>query len=597
MRENIKNAIIAVKKLLYILNKQQKRYGILMIIASLIGAILETVGVSAIIPLINALLTPEVLLENDFLSNIFAYFNILNTNEIVFVVAMATILLYVFKNIYFIVLSWMRAKYAGKIKRELSVHMMKVYMDKGYPFFLSRNTSELLRGVINDANGVYVILNQVLRMIVDVMTICMICIYILLTDFMLAWIMVALAGFCLILLLGFFKGKMQKYGQESRKYMTLVSQQAMQAMQGIKEVIVTRKQKYFIENFEKAYIKQQKADVGQSVGAESPGYVIEAICIMGLLSMICIRIMTGSVDAEAMLPTLSAFVVGAFRILPALGKISSGFNTMIFYVPGLNDMYRHMKEAETNQENLSAIYENQESDFENIRFANELKIEKVCWKYSEESDYVLNNLDLTIKKGESIALIGHSGAGKTTLADIILGLLKPQLGCVTLDGRDIFSIGREWGSIIAYVPQVVFLTDDSIRKNIAFGIDEKDIDDEKVWRALEQAQLKEFVEGLDNKLDTKVGERGVRFSGGQRQRVAIARALYENPDILVLDEATAALDNETESAVMESIEALQGKITLIIIAHRLTTVKKCDKIYEIKDGIAVERKKTEIYSQ
>ena len=258
-------------------------------------------------------------------------------------------------------------------------------------------------------------------------------------------------------------------------------------------------------------------------------------------------------------------------------------------------MYRHLQEAENNRETLSNIYENHEDTSKDVHFEQELRVKKICWKYSEGTEYILNNLDLNIQKGQSIAFIGNSGAGKTTLADIILGLLKPQSGQVTLDGKDIFSIGKEWGNIIGYVPQAVYLTDDSIRKNIAFGIKEDDIDETRVWNALEQAQLKEFVESLDEQLDTKVGERGVRFSGGQRQRVAIARALYENPDILVLDEATAALDNETESAVMESIEALQGKITLIIIAHRLTTVRKCDKIYEITNGVAVERKKSEIF--
>ena len=217
----------------------------------------------------------------------------------------------------------------------------------------------------------------------------------------------------------------------------------------------------------------------------------------------------------------------------------------------------------------------------------QIEIRDVVWQYEGTEKKVLKGVNLIIKKGQSVAFIGQSGAGKTTLADIILGLLYPQQGKVLLDGEhDIHQIPTQWSKLIAFVPQTVYLMDDTIRNNVAFGVDEKEIIDEQIWSVLEQAQLKDFVEELPDGLDTLIGERGVRFSGGQRQRIAIARALYTNPDILILDEATSALDNETETAVMEAIERLQGHKTLIIIAHRLTTVKKCDMIYEIKNGVA-----------
>lgn len=598
MKNGMKKIIEIFYKLMYILNAEQKRYGMLLLILSFVGAFLETLGVSAIVPLIQALMTPEEILENEWAAKIFEYLNIHRNEEIILATGAGIIFIYILKNLFFIFLSWVRAVYSCKIQRELSVKMMKSYMDKGYRFFLTKNTSELIRGVFNDTNGVYNFINQLFRLIIDFLTVALICIYIFITDWMLAMGMAVLAGVCMLIVFGYFKDKMQRYGKESRKYTAMVNQQAIQAFQGIKEVIVMRKQKYFVKNFENAWLKQRKPTVGHAVGTESPAYIIEAICISGLLGVVCWRVIFAGGNAEAMFPTLSAFAVGAFRILPALGKISSGFNTLNFFITPLDKVHTQLKETEKDEDVLENLYlVDKSTDYVDITFKNELRINQICWKYTEELGYVLKDLSLVVKKGESVAFIGHSGAGKTTLADIMLGLLKPQSGEVMIDGRDIFTFGDEWNQIMGYVPQAVYLPDDSLRKNIAFGVPDQKIDDAKIWKALEQAQLKEFVEALPKRLDTPIGERGVRFSGGQRQRVAIARALYNEPDILILDEATAALDNETENAVMEAIEGLQGKITLIIIAHRLTTIRKCDRIYEVANGKILERQKSEVFEE
>ena len=246
------------------------------------------------------------------------------------------------------------------------------------------------------------------------------------------------------------------------------------------------------------------------------------------------------------------------------------------------------------QEYRQAEGKNKYSD---VQFHRSVELQQVSFKYPGIETNVIENVNLTIKKGESIAFIGSSGAGKTTIADIILALLKPTKGKILMDGIDVEDLGSQWNHIIGYVPQATYIIDGTIRSNIAFGENKEHIDDNKIWQALEISQLNDFVKNLPKGLDTMVGERGVRFSGGQRQRLAIARALYRDPDILVLDEATAALDNDTETEVMKAIEALQGYKTLIIVAHRLTTVKKCDIIYEIKNGTAVKKDKKDIFGE
>ena len=257
----------------------------------------------------------------------------------------------------------------------------------------------------------------------------------------------------------------------------------------------------------------------------------------------------------------------------------------------MTEVYKNIVEAE--KESTLLKIEEKEHDVE-LEFNEKLEIMDVVWKYPDGTENVLDYVTISINKGESIAFVGPSGAGKSTLADIVLGLFQPQEGRILIDGVDVSNCPMAFSRIIGFVPQTVYMIDDTIRRNVAFGLFDDEIDESAVWNALEQAQMKEFVEELPMGLDTIVGERGVRFSGGQSQRLAIARALYTNPDILILDEATSALDTETETAVMEAIEALQGQKTLIIIAHRLTTIRNCDKIYEISNGKASERKYTDL---
>lgn len=306
-------------------------------------------------------------------------------------------------------------------------------------------------------------------------------------------------------------------------------------------------------------------------------------CVTGLLIVVIVRLLLG-VELNGFVSTLSVFAIAAFRMLPSFNRITNSMNTVMFNRTAVDKIYHDLQQAEK--------YLNEPGILEDsgINFENEICLENVSFTYPEAESPILENANLKIQKNKSIAFIGASGAGKTTLADLILGILIPQSGKVSVDGKDIQENMNSWHKKIGYIPQSIYIMDDTLRNNIAFGVKERLIDDNRIWRALEKAQLKEFVETLEGGLDTNIGEGGMRLSGGQKQRVGIARVLYNDPEILVLDEATSALDTETESALMGAIDSFSGEKTLIIIAHRLSTVKNCDTIYKIENCKIVEDK-------
>lgn len=577
----------------FILTTSQKRWGVVIIIMTIIGAICETLGVSIILPLVQVMINPQNLRENALLFPMIESMNLNSDAALIWAIGIAVIFVYVIKNSFLLLLSYARVKYACKIQRELSIEMLDSYMKRGYVFFLNAGTGELLRGMQGSITNTYNGLYQMFKLFAEVITITLICAYIMISDVVMAVCVVALASICLLIVVLGCQKWVKKCGEIHYKYSALINKTLLQTFQGIKEILVMQRQRYFIDSYRNQYQKQQKGFIGQTVAAESPAYIIEAICVGGLIVAVCLKAIDED-NAATLVPQLAAFAVAAFRILPSLGRISNNFNLFMFSIPGINDTYNNFKEVRNYKVDAGTNQKTGEMDNRITGFAGKVSVENITWKYPNAESNVLENVSVDIIRGQSVAFVGKSGAGKTTLADVILGLLSPQSGCVKIDGINIADIPESRSKLIGFVPQNVNLLDDTVRRNVAFGIEDKDIDDDLVWEALEQAQLKDIIEGYEKGLDTEIGERGIRFSGGQRQRFAIARALYNNPDILILDEATSALDTETETAVMEAIDALQGEKTLIIIAHRLTTIKNCDKIFEIVDGKAVERKYEEL---
>ncbi len=577
----------------FILTPSLKRWGIVVIVLTVIGSVFETMGISIILPLVQVMVAPQELRNHAKIGPVIAYMGVESDTDLIWLTGIAVIIVYLIKNLFLLLLSWVRVKYACKVQRELSVEMMNSYMNRGYPFFLNASTGELLRGMRDSITNTYQALYQIFRLLAEALTIAFICFYIMVSDIAMSVCVISLAFLCLLIVVFGFQKWVKRCGELNYIYSALVNKILLHTFQGIKEVLVMQRQKYFIDSYEKNYIKQQKGTIGQTVASESPAYLIEGVCVAGLIIAVCIKAIHVE-NAAALLPQLASFAVAAFRILPSLGRISSYFNQFMFCVPGINETYQNFKEVRGKKNEKSLPTEIDSAGDNSDHFQDKISIEGIVWKYANTEENVLEDVAFEIKKGQSVALVGKSGSGKTTLADIVLGLLEPQKGKVKVDGVEIACIPVKRSKMMGFVPQNANLLDDTIRRNVAFGIKDEDINDEMVWHALEQAQLKDVVERYKNQLDTEIGEQGVRFSGGQRQRLAIARALYCDPDVLVLDEATSALDTDTETAVMEAIDSLQGHKTMIIIAHRLTTIRNCDVIYEIVNGKAVKRKYEEL---
>lgn len=597
MGKELKKVKDAFHKLNVILTKEQKSYSMAVLFLSLISAVFEMLGLSILIPLLNAFLEPETLAEKSYIAPFVSIFHLQDTKQIIVCLCGAIIVLYIVKNLYGIFYVWVSAKLSCKITRELSTRIMNVYMKQGYSFFVENNSARLLRGLDQDVSSVYAIISNLFGLFNKCLTLVCIAALIVVTTPKLALFLMALVALCFIFVQLIFRKPLQKQGKDAREYNYECGLASLEAIQGSKEVLVTNRQGYFVKRYEECMAKSNVASVKMSVGQTAPSYIIEAVCVAGLMFAVVVETLVMS-NAMELISQLGLLAVAAFRILPTVGGILGSINVCIYSAPALEAEYETLRLVRDLERNKSEWVEKKVSDeLRNKEFERELHLSHITFVYESRNLKVIDDLSMTIKKGTSVAFIGGSGAGKTTLADIILALLKPQEGRILMDGIDVEELGGRWNQIVGYVPQSIYMTDSTIRRNIAFGIDEKEIDDERVWAALEMAQMKEFVENLPLGLEALVGEWGVQFSGGQRQRIAIARALYSNPDILVLDEATASLDTDTETAVMEAIDALQGIKTLIIVAHRLTTIKNCDKIYEIKDGKAIERQKKEIFAE
>ena len=379
------------------------------------------------------------------------------------------------------------------------------------------------------------------------------------------------------------KPRLQRQGIIFQKHAAATNKWLIQAINGMKEIKVTGKEDFFEKNYNKSGIKMIKAERYNTILQNTPRLIIEMSSVCSMLIVIGIMVYRGQ-EMKTLIPALGAFAMAAVKLMPSANRITTAVNAVAFQEPALDKLLENLEVLEK-----SAEYEELESkNSGKLALEKEIVLSDITYAYPQGEAKVLDHAAMRIPVGKSVGIVGTSGAGKTTVVDILLGLLNPQEGQVLSDGTDVKTAYRDWLSHIGYIPQMIFMLDGSIRDNVAFGCEKGEQKDVKVWEALEEAQLAEYVRGLPERLDAQIGERGIRLSGGQRQRIGIARALYSNPELLIFDEATSALDNETEAAIMESINALRGKKTMVIIAHRLTTIEGCDIVYRVENGRITE---------
>ncbi|MDE7031014.1 MAG: ABC transporter ATP-binding protein/permease [Lachnospiraceae bacterium] len=579
-----------LKKINYVLDRRQKiNLGILLVII-LIGAFVELLGVSAIMPLINVAMQPETMHEKWYFVLISRYTGIAEVNQMIVFLAVVLIGIYILKNIYVTVMYSLQYRFVFNNQQRLSVRMMRSYMQQDYLFHVSKNVAEFQRNITSDVNGFFTVALNALQFLAEFSVSVALVLFLLVQD----WVSTVAVASLLFLFMGFFtlffKKVLVRIGEESRQANVQVTKWLFQAFSGIKEIKVANKERFFIHNYDQNYRDCARVQRQQSVLTFLPKPVMETVCICSLMIAMIIKIVVAKSDITSFVTTLSVFAVAAFRMLPSFNKITGYISGMMFNKPAIDAVYRDLREIEELMMQKTSAH----VDERTVTLDAAVCLERVSFRYPESEHWILRNASLAIYKNTSVALIGASGAGKTTAADLILGILEPQEGAVTIDGTDIRECMSSWHDEIGYIPQSIYLMDDNIRANVAFGVPRSEIDDAAIGQALREAQLDQFVRSLPDGLDTMIGDRGVKLSGGQRQRIGIARALYRNPGVLILDEATSALDNETEREVMEAIDGLRGTRTLIVIAHRLSTIKKCDRIYEVANGGFVERKKEEV---
>ena len=567
-----------------IFTPRELRHCAFLVVVMIFGAVLEAVGIGAILPLISLMGQPDFLDRHAEIAAYAAKLGITTHTELIIGLSLLLILLYILKNLY---LTWqlrLQIKFSIFNQIQFSKELMASYLAKPYLFHLNHNTAILLRNV--NSGGALIFSNilvpafQLLTEIITALTIWGMLVF---ADPFTAIVVAGVMGGLIYALLRSFRRRIAETGQIQNTYAAAYVQAVNQGLGAVKETKVMRKEQFFLQEFVENYEKYGLANGKFMFLNQLPRMIIETLIVCALLFLIIGKMVMGYMPME-IVPLLGVLALAAFRLMPSANRIITLSNGIKFQLPLFDELYRELlaiKSRKYHQRKLKM------ADLPpSLPFTDVICVEHLGFCYSGTSDEVLKDVSFSIPKGKFVGILGPSGAGKTTFVDILLGLFVPTRGKITVDGVDIRQKLRAWQANIAYVPQSIYLTDATIRENVALGESPEEIDDARVHKALAMAELDAFVHAQAQGIETMVGERGVKLSGGQRQRIGIARALYQQPEVLILDEATSALDTETEKSITDTILKFKGQITIVAIAHRVSTLEECDFKVRFENGRA-----------
>jgi ATP-binding cassette, subfamily B, bacterial PglK len=566
------------KKLSSLLTLNERENAIILVFLMLIGVILEALGVGLVIPALALMLHGDIGSRYPIIRPLLRALGNPTQPQLLLGAMIGLVAIYFVKNFYAVFLTWRQTRFAVNMQTNLAQRLFTIYLRQNYAFHLTRNSAQLINNITSEVSVCALVMSNTLSLTTELMVLLGIGALLVTVEPMGALIVVTVLG---VAACGFhyaLRARVIRWGEARQHHGALGVQHLQQGLGGAKEVKLMGRERDFVAQYAFHNLVAARAGGLQTVVQQLPRLWLELLAVVGMAILVETMLLQGR-ELTSVVSTVGLFAAAAFRLMPSINRVLSATQSLRYSLPAVDRVCCELK--------LATPEIASEKNGGDCPFEREIDLINITYRYPGASAAALQNLSLTVKKGESVGLIGSSGSGKSTTVDLVLGLLTPSCGQISVDRRDIQTCLRSWQDKIGYVPQSIYLTDDTLRRNIAFGLPSANIDDAAVQRAIKAAQLADFVDSLPMKLETVVGERGVRLSGGQRQRIGVARALYHDPPVLVLDEATSALDFETERGVMEAVSALKGTKTILIIAHRLSTVERCDRLYKIEQGAVV----------
>jgi ABC-type multidrug transport system fused ATPase/permease subunit len=561
-------------KLLSILTPAERHQAVVLLGLMFIGMVLETLGVGLVIPALALLTQPDIASHWPGLASLFAALGNPSQGQMIVSGMLCLVIAYGIKTVFLAFLSWEQVGLVYRVQADLSQRLFAGYLCQPYTFHLERNSAQLIRNTMNQVGDITNVMQQGMTLATEALVIFGISSLLIFVEPLGAVVVVVVLGLAGWGMYQLSRHRLLHWGEQRQHHEGLRIQNLQQGLGGVKDVKLLGREMDFLEQYRLHTTASMRVMRHLTTLQSLPRLGLEMLAVTGLAGLVLVMIWQGK-PVSSLLPALGLFAAAAFRFMPSVNRIILAVQAVRFSLPVIDTLHDELRLLNSNKPPLPGKM---------FEFQNELRLEDLTFRYPGVEAYALQNVSLSIPKGSSVGFIGGSGAGKSTLVDIMLGLLSPTTGAVTVDGMNIQNNLRGWQDRIGYVPQSIYLTDDSLRRNVALGLPENQIDDKAVARAIHSAQLEQFVKELPHGLDTLVGERGVRLSGGQRQRIGIARALYHDPSVLVLDEATSSLDTATESDVMDAVRSLHGEKTILIVAHRLSTVADCDRLFRLENG-------------